>query len=190
MPGEPFTSEKNVSAETKANIRKLYGLDQPLWKQYFVYPKNIITEGSFGSPRARETSGRHHRAILPQLPLLGLLALGFAIGIGVPIGVLSAVARNSWVDWTCMAVAMIGIAFLPSPSVLFCKLRRRSRSGPEGGRLGNLRRSSARLYPWPCFRGVLGRHPEAAYSKCCPRISFERLMPRACHRPRSFSSIR
>ena len=27
MPGEPFTSEKNVSAETKANIRKLYGLD-------------------------------------------------------------------------------------------------------------------------------------------------------------------
>ena len=48
MPGEPFTSEKNASAETKANIRKLYGLDQPLWKQYFVYPKNIITEGSFG----------------------------------------------------------------------------------------------------------------------------------------------
>ena len=48
MPGEPFTSEKNVSAETKANIRKLYGLDKPLWEQYYVYPKNIITEGSFG----------------------------------------------------------------------------------------------------------------------------------------------
>ena len=48
MPGEPFTSEKNVSAETKANIRKLYGLDRPLWEQYYVYPKNIITEGSLG----------------------------------------------------------------------------------------------------------------------------------------------
>ena len=30
MPGEPFTSEKNISAETKANIRKLYGLDKPI----------------------------------------------------------------------------------------------------------------------------------------------------------------
>ena len=36
MPGEPFTSEKNISAETKANIRKLYGLDRPLWEQYYV----------------------------------------------------------------------------------------------------------------------------------------------------------
>ena len=42
MPGEPFTSEKNVSAETKPNIRKLYGLDKPLWEQYYVYPKNIV----------------------------------------------------------------------------------------------------------------------------------------------------
>jgi len=110
MPGEPFTSEKNVSAETKANIRKLYGLDQPLWKQYFVYPKNIITEGSFGVSTSK---GRPVGDIIaqsfPNSLLLGLCALGFAIGIGVPIGVLSAVRRNSWVDWTCMAVAMIGI---------------------------------------------------------------------------------
>lgn len=110
MPGEPFTSEKNVSAETKANIRKLYGLDQPIWKQYFVYPKNIITEGSFGVSTSK---GRPVSDIIaqsfPNSLLLGLCALGFAIGIGVPIGVLSAVRRNSWVDWTCMAVAMIGI---------------------------------------------------------------------------------
>ena len=109
MPGEPFTSE-NASAETKANIRKLYGLDQPLWKQYFVYPKNIITEGSFGVSTSK---GRPVGDIIaqsfPNSLLLGLCALGFAIGIGVPIGVLSAVRRNSWVDWTCMAVAMIGI---------------------------------------------------------------------------------
>ena len=110
MPGEPFTSEKNVSAETKANIRKLYGLDQPIWKQYFVYPKNIITEGSFGVSTSK---GRPVSDIIaqsfPNSLLLGLCALGFAIGIGVPIGVLSAVRRNSWVDWSCMAVAMIGI---------------------------------------------------------------------------------
>jgi len=110
MPGEPFTSEKNVSAETKANIRKLYGLDKPLWEQYYIYPKNIITEGSFGISTSK---GRPVRDIIeqsfPNSLLLGLCALCFAIGIGVPIGVLSAVRRNSWVDWTCVAVAMVGI---------------------------------------------------------------------------------
>ena len=110
MPGEPFTSEKNVSAETKANIRKLYGLDKPLWEQYYVYPKNIITEGSFGVSTSK---GRPVEDIIaqsfPNSLLLGLCALCFAIGIGVPIGVLSAVRKNSWVDWTCMAVAMVGI---------------------------------------------------------------------------------
>jgi oligopeptide transport system permease protein len=110
MPGEPFTSEKNVSAETKANIRKLYGLDKPLWEQYYVYPKNIITEGSFGVSTSK---GRPVGDIIaqsfPNSLLLGLCALGFAVGIGVPIGVLSAVRRNSWVDWSCMAVAMVGI---------------------------------------------------------------------------------
>jgi oligopeptide transport system permease protein len=110
MPGEPFTSEKNVSAETKANIRKLYGLDKSLLEQYYIYPKNIITEGSFGISTSK---GRPVRDIIeqsfPNSLLLGLCALCFAVGIGVPIGVLSAVRRNSWVDWTCMAVAMVGI---------------------------------------------------------------------------------
>ena len=110
MPGEPFTSEKNVSAETKANIRKLYGLDRPLWEQYYVYPKNIITEGSLGISTSK---GRPVADIIsqsfPNSLLLGLCALGFAICIGIPIGVLSAVRKNSWVDWTCMGVAMIGI---------------------------------------------------------------------------------
>ena len=73
MPGEPFTSEKNVSAETKANIRKLYGLDKPLWEQYYIYPKNIITEGSFGISTSK---GRPVRDIIeqsfPNSLLLGL----------------------------------------------------------------------------------------------------------------------
>ena len=86
MPGEPFTSEKNVSAETKANIRKLYGLDKPLWEQYYIYPKNIITEGSFGISTSK---GRPVGDIIaqsfPNSLLLGLGALCFAVGIGVPI---------------------------------------------------------------------------------------------------------
>ena len=110
MPGEPFTSEKNVSAETKSNIRKLYGLDKPIWEQYLIYPKNIITEGSFGTSTSKGRAvGDIIAQSFPNSLLLGLCALGFAVGIGVPIGVLSAVRRNTWVDWSCMAIAMVGI---------------------------------------------------------------------------------
>ena len=49
----------------------------------------------------------------PNSLILGLCALAFAIGIGVPIGILSAVRKNSWIDWVCMTVAMVGIC-IPS----------------------------------------------------------------------------
>ena len=110
MPGEPFTSEKNLSEESKAYQRALYGLDKPLLHQYLIYPKNIITEGSLAVSTSK---GRPVKDIISQSfkvsVILGLSALGIEICIGVPIGIISAVRKNSWVDWGTMAVAMIGI---------------------------------------------------------------------------------
>ena len=110
MPGEPFTTEKNVSETTKQYLRKLYGLEKPLWQQYIIYPSKIIFAGDFGVSTSK---GRPVNDIISQsFPVslvLGLGALTFAIGIGVPIGIISAVRRNSWVDWSLMAVAMVGI---------------------------------------------------------------------------------
>ncbi len=110
MPGEPFTTEKNVSETTKQYLRKLYGLEKPLWQQYIIYPSKIISAGDFGVSTSK---GRPVKDIISQsFPVslvLGLGALTFAIGIGVPIGIISAVRRNSWVDWSLMAVAMVGI---------------------------------------------------------------------------------
>lgn len=110
MPGEPFTTEKNVSETTKQYLRKLYGLEKPLWQQYIIYPSKIISAGDFGVSTSK---GRPVKDIISQSfsvsLVLGLGALTFAIGIGVPIGIISAVRRNSWVDWSLMAVAMVGI---------------------------------------------------------------------------------
>ena len=110
MPGEPFTTEKNVSETTKQYLRKLYGLDKPLPAQYIIYPSKIITDGDFGVSTSK---GRPVRDIIAQsFPvslILGLGAMSFAIGIGIPIGIISAVRKNSWVDWSLMAVAMVGI---------------------------------------------------------------------------------
>ena len=110
MPGEPFTGEKNLSEESKSYQRALYGLDKPLLQQYLIYPKNIITEGSLAVSTSK---GRPVRDIISQSfkvsVILGLSALGIAICIGVPIGIISAVRKNSWVDWGTMTIAMIGI---------------------------------------------------------------------------------
>ena len=110
MPGEPFTGEKNLFEESKSYQRALYGLDKPLLHQYLIYPKNIITEGSLAVSTSK---GRPVRDIISQSfkvsVILGLSALGIAICIGVPIGIISAVRKNSWVDWGTMTIAMIGI---------------------------------------------------------------------------------
>ena len=110
MPGEPFTTEKNVSEETKRNQREAFGLNRPVWVQYFSYPWKVITEGSLGISTAK---GKPVRDIIgqsfPVSVVLGIAALGFAVMIGVPLGVISAVRKNSWIDWGSMAIAMIGI---------------------------------------------------------------------------------
>ena len=46
---------------------------------------------------------------LPVSVELGLLSLAVALGVGLPLGVLAAVRRNTWIDYICSSVAMVGI---------------------------------------------------------------------------------
>ena len=115
MPGDPFSSnEKNISPEVRKNMKAAWGLDEPLWKQYLIYPKNLITEGSLG------ISTEKNRPVwdiiaqsFPASLILGLAAMGVAVGIGVPIGILSASKKNTAIDYGGMGIAMIGIC-IPS----------------------------------------------------------------------------
>ena len=115
MPGDPFSSnEKNISPEVRENMKKAWGLDQPLWKQYLIYPKNLITEGSLGV--STEKNRPVWDIIIQSFPaslILGISALFIAVGIGVPIGILSATRKNTAIDYGGMAIAMIGIC-IPS----------------------------------------------------------------------------
>jgi oligopeptide transport system permease protein len=110
MPGDAFTSEKNISEATKANMRKKFGLDKSIFTQYLLYPTRILTEGSLGISTSKSRSVNEMIAdSFPASFVLGMAALGIAVGIGVPVGVLSAVRKNTWVDYSGMAVAMVGI---------------------------------------------------------------------------------
>ncbi len=111
VPGGPFTAEKAVTPEVLRNLQKAYHLDKPLWEQYTRYLGNIVFRGDLG-PSFRYANRSVNEIIADTLPVsleLGLLALGIALGVGLPLGVLAAIRRNSWIDYLCSSVAMVGI---------------------------------------------------------------------------------
>jgi ABC-type dipeptide/oligopeptide/nickel transport system permease component len=112
VPGGPFDREKALPPEIIANLNKFYGLDQPIWKQYVDYMGRIILHFDFG-PVYSSRSRRVNDIFADHLPVsfqLGLYALLVSLGIGVPLGVLSALKQNTLWDYLGMAVSIFGIS--------------------------------------------------------------------------------
>jgi len=137
VPGGPFTAEKAVSKEIMRNLEAHYGLDKPLFNQYAAYlwditPKRFapwhLADGpdfdtkadfdlkaSFGmdlGPSFKYPNRTVNEIIADKLPAsleLGLLALSVALALGVPLGVIAAMKRNTGIDYAASTVAMVGI---------------------------------------------------------------------------------
>ncbi|MGI8603112.1 MAG: ABC transporter permease [Verrucomicrobiales bacterium] len=109
-PGGPFKSERAVSPHIRKQLLAAYGLDQPLPVQYGRYLGNLL-RGDLGVTTKYEgwTVGEIIRSAFPVSLQLGLTALTIALLIGLPIGIVAAVRRNSALDYAPMALAMIGI---------------------------------------------------------------------------------
>lgn len=111
VPGGPFTSEKAVTPEILRNLEAHYGLDQPLWKQYFDY-LGSLARGDFG-PSFKYPNRTVNEILADKLPVsleLGFLSLLVALLIGLPLGILAAVRRNTWVDYVASSFGMVGIS--------------------------------------------------------------------------------
>jgi oligopeptide transport system permease protein len=108
IPGSPFTSEK-MQAGNKAAIYAYYGLDRPVWQQYFTYMGNLL-KGDLGtSYKIRAVSVNQIIAsAFPYSLDLGLRALGFALTMGLLLGILAAYQRGRAMDSFSMVVAIIG----------------------------------------------------------------------------------
>jgi oligopeptide transport system permease protein len=110
VPGGPFTAEKAVTPEILRNLEAHYGLDQPLWRQYVAY-LGSVARGDLG-PSFKYASRTVNEIIGDKLPVsleLGGWALLVALSIGLPLGVLAAVRRNTWLDYLCSSVGLAGI---------------------------------------------------------------------------------
>jgi peptide/nickel transport system permease protein len=91
-----------------ARVARELGLDRPLPVQYAVFIGNVL-RGDFGrSLHFREPAMRVVVGYLPATLELGLSAFVLAVVVAVPIGLLSAVKRNSPLDQAAMGVALVG----------------------------------------------------------------------------------
>jgi ABC-type dipeptide/oligopeptide/nickel transport system permease component len=89
-------------------VRRDLGLDQPLLVQYGIFLANVV-RGDFGRSihfrqPAMEVAGSYLRATFE----LGLVAFAVAVAVAFPVGVLSAVRRNSALDHAAMGLALVG----------------------------------------------------------------------------------
>ena len=112
MPGGPFSpsEEKNVPKEVLERIAASYGLDQPVWKQYLNYWKNLL-HGDLGV--SYKTVGTVNEKITGHFPAsaqVGGLAVIFSLLIGIPLGLIAAMYRGKAADLTTLALATIGIS--------------------------------------------------------------------------------
>jgi ABC-type dipeptide/oligopeptide/nickel transport system permease component len=112
VPGGPFTREKPLPAEIIANLNKYYGLDKPMWRQYLDYMGRVVLHFDFGptyASRSRTVNDIFHDH-LPVSAQLGVLSLLLALGIGIPLGIVSALKQNTPWDYLGMGVAIFGIS--------------------------------------------------------------------------------
>jgi len=112
VPGGPFSNERQLSPDVKRNIRAQYHLDDPLYKQYGTHLYRAVVLWDLG-PSYKLADYSVNEIIAEGFPVstsLGILAMTFALTLGVTAGVVSAIWRHSWLDVSFMAAATLGIA--------------------------------------------------------------------------------
>jgi peptide/nickel transport system permease protein len=112
VPSDPSVAlaGENATPEQVAAIRKAYGFDQPLWKQFGVYVEQVLRLDFghsiiSGRPVASDIALR-----LPATIELTFSALMFAAAVGIPLGTLAAVWHNSPFDHIIRIFTVFGLA--------------------------------------------------------------------------------
>jgi peptide/nickel transport system permease protein len=139
-PGDParLAAGPDATASMVERIRAEYGLDRPLPVQFGQYLRGVLSGDLGRSLRTRETVAADLARYFPNTFELVTAAMLLAVGLGVPLGILSAVYRDTWVDQLTRVVSVSGIAVPAFWAGLMLQLLLALHLGllPLGGRLG------------------------------------------------------
>lgn len=117
IPGGPFASEKAITKEAQAALEAKYGLDKPLMEQYTSYLRDIVTKFDFG-PSLKQRGRSVIDIIMDGMRTsakLGLIAACSAALVGIVLGAVAALRRNSVLDKVIMVITT---AFVSMPSFI------------------------------------------------------------------------
>ncbi len=116
IPGDPvkmMLAEFVTNPDQIAQMRSQLHLDEPILKQYGRFVGNAV-RGDLGvSIRSRRPVIREILENLASTVQLAVASMGVAVGLGVTLGLLAALLRNSWLDLGSMLVALFGVS-MPS----------------------------------------------------------------------------
>ncbi|MGF7057344.1 ABC transporter permease [Brassicibacter mesophilus] len=120
IPGDPFTSEKRIPPEIMENLKKKYGLDQPLIVQYGKYLQNLL-RGDLGDSMKYKTRTVNEMLAtsFPVSAKLGLWSVGLGAGLGILFGIIAALNRGKTFDYFVIVLAVIGVSV---PNFVFAAL--------------------------------------------------------------------
>src|SRR5215216_2638598 len=108
-PAEALLGERATPA-TIAQIKHQYGLDKPVYEQYFAYVKQTVS-GDFGySITSRRLVTTELKERFPSTVELTLAAMLFAILIGIPLGFIAAKRYGSIVDHASLVFSLVGVS--------------------------------------------------------------------------------
>jgi oligopeptide transport system permease protein len=137
-PGGPWSQEKPLPASTVAALNAKFGLDKPLWfnpaqageevdggernplaiagafldTQFFNYMAGVARL-DFGPSYASKGADSVQSVIAEKFPVslrIGLVGITFAVLIGVPLGIFSALRQNTWIDYICLFTSTLGVS--------------------------------------------------------------------------------
>jgi len=112
IPGDParMMVGQRASEETLQEVRRQLGLDQPVWVQYFAYMGGLV-KGDFGnSIRTQQPVIDDLVKFFPATLELALAAFFIALVIGIPLGILAAVKKDTGWDHTSRFFSIAGIS--------------------------------------------------------------------------------
>ena len=111
-PGDPVRTMlgQHATQQEIDDIRAKYGLDQPLYVQYFIWLGDVL-QGDLGrSILSHEQVTTEIASRFPNTIELAIAAMIFAILIGVVAGIISATKQYSVADYSVMGIALFGIS--------------------------------------------------------------------------------
>ncbi|HEY4622813.1 MAG TPA: ABC transporter permease, partial [Solibacillus sp.] len=110
-PGSPFASERQLPPAIEQQLNEKYGLNNPWYIQYKDY---LVSSFTFDFGESMKYKGRSVNDMIsegfPVSLVLGLEAMILAIGLGILLGVISALYHNKFPDYVSTVIAVLGIS--------------------------------------------------------------------------------